>query len=623
MIAYLAWWFAGGIIGSLAGLLVLRGRGLRGWRMALPFLAAIVGCLYGAKVQHRLRHFGVLEALAVPPEQLFDPGFHIPLGLVMGFLAAMVMSRLARLPLLAVADALAVTGAVLMPIGRLGCLLAGCCTGDVCPAWLNPICIQKSAHEPEVHLLPAYFALLGMLMLAVDLWLLRRRARPGTLIAWSFFVYPAGQLAIELVRGEAGDRTGVMTAVLASSILANVLVHGWLLVRRRLHFAAPALRVAPRLVGALALMLLTTPGVARAADAAQSASDWQQVLQRYAQEPAANRRALFRVARRSAADLPPVFRIAVADAHMRAGHLRTAAQQFEDMMKDESGQPWRGLAAVGRGWIAARRGELEGAREYFAEAATAPGSTGLLGDVLVGMLDAGAGAVDEAAARFARVAAHPEATNDLRLAATMGEGYAKLWTGDDAGAIATFQRARTSDSDSGLGDDARYAAALAQWRQGDRVAAEEALRELADAKTATPGARASLTSLRLDPRGLVRGGARRYRELPLRMPADQVLAVLDGNVRPMARSALRKLAAGAEVPVHRVTTASAGTAAPRPATMNAPRTPREADGGKPAAPRRPSQESSSAWDVLERATVWLTLGTLALVAWLNYRRIYA
>jgi len=249
MTAYLAWWFAGGMAGMVAGLLVLRQRGALTWRAPLVYAAAILGCLYGAKVQYRLRFHPLLEALTVAPEELLAPGLHIPLGLALAFVAAMLACLLLRVPVLQMADALAMTGAAMMPIGRVGCLIAGCCSGILCPTWLSIICVRPSAAAgiggptnsllgaasgaPHLaHSLPAYFALLGAATVALHVWLLRRRVAPGTLIAVGCLVYPLGHLAVEQLREAPSDRVAVMTTVLLGMIAIDALVLGWVAVRR-------------------------------------------------------------------------------------------------------------------------------------------------------------------------------------------------------------------------------------------------------------------------------------------------------------------------------------------------------------------------------------------------------
>lgn len=241
MIEYLAWWFTGGLAGLVAGAWVLRRRDAMNGAVWIAFAAATVGCLYGAKAQYRLRFEPVWDALMVPPSDLLAAGFNIPLGLVFGFAAAMLVARLLRADALRLADALALAGSVMMPIGRIGCMVTGCCTGTVCPAWwifgvtrgpataayaeqLSAGVIRDDAVASlPVHPLPLYFAALGLVTAAVQLRLLRRGARPGAAAVTGFLLYPFGQLVIEQFRMPSDDRGPVMTVVLVAMMCCAIV----------------------------------------------------------------------------------------------------------------------------------------------------------------------------------------------------------------------------------------------------------------------------------------------------------------------------------------------------------------------------------------------------------------
>jgi hypothetical protein len=154
----------------------------------------------------------------------------------------------------------------------------------------------------------------------------------------------------------------------------------------------------------------------------------------------------------------------------------------------------------------------------------------------------------EAFDRFRHVAenANDEPPDPLRVSALTAEGYARYWFGDDAGASTAFARVLEEAPAGPLADDARYGDTLIRWRAGDRSGAEESLRELVGVNVPDSRTRRTPSGLiNLDPRALVRASARRYRALPLRLPADQVLAMLDTDARVPARMSLRRLQAGA------------------------------------------------------------------------------
>jgi hypothetical protein len=302
---------------------------------------------------------------------------------------------------------------------------------------------------------------------------------------------------------------------------------------------------------------------------AQTPDDaWRDTLARYAQDPAGNRAALLALGRHADGALPPLYGLALADANMRAGHLRTAGRLFEDVMSEDDGGPWQSVAAVGRGWVAVSRGRMDEAREYFADATTASGSTGLLADFMVGMIDSEKGD-PSALDRFARVVNDPDVPDGLKSAASMADGYARFWMGDDAGAGAAFARIADGEAGSPMAAEARYAAALVQWRSGDRDGAENALRDLA---SAGPGERSRQPAglVKLDPRGMVRASARRYRRLPWRMPADQVVPMLKADVPSLARVALRRIEAGEAAPVPLAERRARGTSSDEGETSEAP-----------------------------------------------------
>jgi prolipoprotein diacylglyceryltransferase len=125
-------------------------------------------------------------------------------------------------------------GAVMMPIGRIGCLRAGCCLGVECPEWLHAVCV---APEPDamfrVHALPLYFSALGIALVCVYAGLLRRRAQPGALIIAWLCLYPVGQLAIEQLRPPIESRGPQMTVVLLATAAVGVASAGVRVLRRR------------------------------------------------------------------------------------------------------------------------------------------------------------------------------------------------------------------------------------------------------------------------------------------------------------------------------------------------------------------------------------------------------
>jgi prolipoprotein diacylglyceryl transferase len=242
---YVAIWAAGGALGTIGALAVLRARATLAPREAVALAVAWVAFVYGAKVQYRLAALPLLDALRVPPRALLLPGFNAPLGLLLAWMAGTIACVALRGSWRHMGDALAVAGATMLPIGRIACHLAGCCRGRVCPPWLA-LCpvpprdgieharqvmeglIRQSNAALPVHPLPAYFAAASLAILVVLLWQLRRGVRPGVMLATFGVLFPPTQMAIEPLRA-AGERSPeAMTVVLLALLTAGLAV--WLVV---------------------------------------------------------------------------------------------------------------------------------------------------------------------------------------------------------------------------------------------------------------------------------------------------------------------------------------------------------------------------------------------------------
>ena len=126
---YFSAWGAGSLFGFIAAVLMLRARRVLSPVTVGALLIALVGCAFGAHWQQRLEYYPHLDALRMSPRELFDPGLRLPLGLVTGAVLAGLWCALFRAPWRKTGDALAVGASVLIPIGRIGCITAGCCMG--------------------------------------------------------------------------------------------------------------------------------------------------------------------------------------------------------------------------------------------------------------------------------------------------------------------------------------------------------------------------------------------------------------------------------------------------------------------------------------------------------------
>jgi prolipoprotein diacylglyceryltransferase len=238
--AYEGLWTAGLTLGAVAADDVLRRRGVTtaAARAAIP--VAVLALVWGATVQHRLLFAPLSEAFRVSPAAVLGPGRSLPLGLAVGVLAGMGWAAAVGARWRTVGDALAVGFTALQPVGRLGCLVAGCCTGLLCEGpWcmrFGPESVAHGWHVDEgwigrdaalslpVHPLPLYFAAASLALLALLLLLFRRDAAPGTILLVWAVLDPLSRLGLEQLRGGAPSRTATLTETLLVWLAADAAV---------------------------------------------------------------------------------------------------------------------------------------------------------------------------------------------------------------------------------------------------------------------------------------------------------------------------------------------------------------------------------------------------------------
>jgi phosphatidylglycerol:prolipoprotein diacylglycerol transferase len=179
-------------------------------------LLGVVGGLVGAALL-----FDVVQwrAIAADPFMLLHPGLVFYGGLAGGATAAWGYCRAWRIPVAGAADAGAPGLALGHAIGRIGCLLGGCCYGrvvdekfplavHVAGAWRHPVQLYEAA---------------GLLVLAVVTALLPRR-RAGAIFGVYVVGYALLRLGVEHWRGDDLERGVVAHAISTSQLIALVVL---------------------------------------------------------------------------------------------------------------------------------------------------------------------------------------------------------------------------------------------------------------------------------------------------------------------------------------------------------------------------------------------------------------
>ncbi len=151
-------------------------------------------------------------------------------GLIVGSLVFFFYTGAKKLPRWKMADALAPSIALGHAIGRVGCLMTGCCYG-------RPTDVPWSIYFPnphptdgaDVHPVQIYESLLNLALYTALAWLHRRKKFDGQVIATYLICYPVLRAGVETFRGDYPVRYlggGVTPAQLVS---AGILLAGLLL----------------------------------------------------------------------------------------------------------------------------------------------------------------------------------------------------------------------------------------------------------------------------------------------------------------------------------------------------------------------------------------------------------
>ena len=196
-------------LGLLAGIWTASRRAMRD-RLRPEFIIdlapwLVLGTLIGARLLYVITYWE--ESFAGRP---FSTVFNIRSGglvfyggLIGATLAAVLYLKIKRLPLWKVADALAPSIALGHAIGRIGCLMYGCCYGKVCTLpWGIQFPEDHATHPDHVHPTQIYESLLNFGLYAVLAWMYRRKQFDGQIFALYLLGYAVVRSLVELFRGD-------------------------------------------------------------------------------------------------------------------------------------------------------------------------------------------------------------------------------------------------------------------------------------------------------------------------------------------------------------------------------------------------------------------------------------
>jgi len=144
-------------------------------------------------------------------------------GFIAGIIAAVILLKKYRLPLLETFDVLSPSVSLGQAVGRLGCLAAGCCWGGRCDLpWAityHDIRAAENTGVPlgtSVHPFPVYAAIGNFFLYLVLAGLYRAGLRPGRVFGAYLVFYGILRFMLEFLRGDEG-RGFVLNGLLSTS----------------------------------------------------------------------------------------------------------------------------------------------------------------------------------------------------------------------------------------------------------------------------------------------------------------------------------------------------------------------------------------------------------------------
>lgn len=213
------------------GIAIYRGkkRGFDSDRIIDLSFYAIIGGIIGAKVLYFITE---ANSIVNNPRVILDmltSGFVVYGSILGGILGAYIYCRKQKLNFLEHFDLLVPSLAIAQGIGRIGCLLAGCCYGNETNSFIG-IIFRHSNYAPNgVKLYPTQiFSSLGDFLIGGVLILFARKQRKNGKVAGLYLVlYSIGRFLIEFLRNDPRGKVAFLST--SQFICLFILVGGIIL----------------------------------------------------------------------------------------------------------------------------------------------------------------------------------------------------------------------------------------------------------------------------------------------------------------------------------------------------------------------------------------------------------
>jgi len=182
-------------------------------------IISIISGYVGGRIFHIL--FSMPAYYLAHPQEVFyfwQGGYAIYGATITPVLFIYIYSRYKKLEFLKITDALAPALSIGTMVGRIGCLLQGCCYGRLTSMpWGIP------SPDGPIHPTQIYLSLHGLLMFLVLNHMFKNKKYDGQLTYWYFILYAVGRFIIEFYRAD--ERGGA--GGLSSYQIISIIMFAW------------------------------------------------------------------------------------------------------------------------------------------------------------------------------------------------------------------------------------------------------------------------------------------------------------------------------------------------------------------------------------------------------------
>lgn len=163
------------------------------------YLYAMIFGIIGARLLHVVLEIGYYSKHPLDIIMINHGGLAFQGGLIAGIFAAWLVIKKRGLPLLNTADMIIPYVALAQSVGRIGCLLNGCCYGVP----LNSaIAIYSAEQHRALHPTQLYLSVFFLIAFIVLKKVYENKKTDGVVFAWYLLIFSAGSFFIDFLRGD-------------------------------------------------------------------------------------------------------------------------------------------------------------------------------------------------------------------------------------------------------------------------------------------------------------------------------------------------------------------------------------------------------------------------------------